>query len=149
MGQPLNAEKARFAESLAALALSLGFELDEPQYEFYWRTLADVPEDIRSEAMFACTNRKWFKFPQPAEMKAVAADVVDHRRKDAFRKMLASDCTVCHGSRWASTIVDGKESLRRCQCWTVAMKAMKAVAEPIERPKLMLPPEKSLDEVIR
>ena len=53
MGQPLNAEKARFAESLAALALSLGFELDEPQYEFYWRTLADVPEDIRSEAMFA------------------------------------------------------------------------------------------------
>jgi hypothetical protein len=124
-----------FGEGLAALAIALGFELDRLVMRVYWNALADVPAEFREAAILEAGKRTWFKFPTPAELKRIAVERLEQRRKQAFRAMLdGSECQTCHGSRWKPVTVDGVERLKRCDCWQAGIKAMNAVGQQLELP---------------
>ncbi len=130
----MKSPKAQFGESILLLATALGFDLDEAVIGVYWHALKDVPSDLRVETLLEAANRKWFKFPTPADLKKIAAELIETRRKEAFRESLPADCPDCGGSRWRPVTIDGVERLERCGCWQAAKKAMERVGQPIALP---------------
>lgn len=119
-----------FSKSMALLAVSLGFELDEPTIGVYWHSLRMIPAEIRREAFHLAIDRKWFKFPQPGELKALAAEVVSKKRQAAAALHLA-DCP--HGAaHWLED--DHGNVIGRCPCWKAAQMAMDAVGQAIALP---------------
>lgn len=133
----VNPERESFGNALLALATSLSFDLDCAVIAVYWHALKDVAPDVRSETMLRASGKSWFKFPQPAHLKDLAAGVIAERKQRAFKAMLSEDCTVCQGTRWDTRTIDGVERLQRCSCWTTAKKAADAVGGGEAR---LLPP---------
>jgi hypothetical protein len=122
------AERVAFAEGLMLLATSLDKDIDSAQVAVYWHHLKTVPAEVRREVFTLASGMKWFGMPQPGELKALAAGVMQARRKAAAALHLES-CT--HSSHW----IDTDKGLVRCPCWTQAKRAMDAVGQPIVLPE--------------
>ena len=65
---------------------------------------------------------KWFKFPQPGQLKVVADDILAAKRKQAAQVHLEA-CD--HPSRWIET----DRGLERCPCHQLAVRAMADVGQ--------------------
>ena len=131
---PLNADhRLAFATAMAPLVSILWKRKEDfgrTEATIYMRTLKHVPAPILVAAVErALEVETWF--PEPAKLLVYAADELDAQRKAAGDKWL-TDCVECHGSRW----VDVGNHVQRCGCWTRAMQAIRAVGEPIKRPRL-------------
>jgi hypothetical protein len=120
-------QRADFGKSLALLAVSLGFELDEPTIGVYWHTLRAIQPEIRREAFGQAAEQPWRRLPQPGELRALCAKVSRGKREAAARVFLA-DCP--HSGHW----VDTPDGVQRCSCWTQAMHAMETVGQAIALP---------------
>lgn len=120
-------ERVNFGNSLLALATALGFDLDEAVIGVYWHALRDLPDALRVETLLEAGNRKWFKFPKPAELKTLAADLMAEKRAAAAAIHLEG-CD--HDSHFIE--VDGRN--KRCPCWERAQLAMQAVGQAIALP---------------
>lgn len=125
-----------FARALMALATALGFDLDEAVVGVYWHALKDLPDDLRVETLLECGNRKWFKFPKPADVKELAAGLMDAKRKRVFFATLppGDTCPTCFGTRWKTVNVNGVNREDRCDCWKAAMQAMDRVGQAVALP---------------
>lgn len=131
----MNPERAEFGRALSLLAVALGFELDEPTIAVHWHALRSVPVEIRRQAFARASERRWFKFPQPAELKGLAADVVDEQRAVTARqaRALMADCPDCQNSPgWRS---DGR-AVVRCACHVRAVALLAGQPATIARPAL-------------
>lgn len=120
--------RADFGKSLALLAVTLGFELDEPTIGVYWHRLRAIPPEIRREAFGIVADQPWRRLPQPGELKAACAGVMQAKRKAAAALHL-SGCE--HSGHW---IENGQGRHQRCPCWTRAMQAMDQVGQAIALP---------------
>lgn len=116
-----------FGDALLQLAVSLGFEVDEPTAAVYWHQLKAVPREIRREGFNQAASMPWRRLPQPGELKALCAGVQRAKREAAARLHLA-DCT--HSGHW----IDTDLGMTRCPCWTRALQAMDAVGQAIALP---------------
>lgn len=126
MAQPTPGRVA-FAQAIFALATALSFDLDEAVISVYWHALKDVPDALRAETLMEAGNRKWFKFPKPAELKELAATLMAAKRKAAAALHLEG-CD--HSSHFIE--IDGKN--QRCPCWERAQLAMESVGQAIALP---------------
>lgn len=127
MGEARLAERVDFGRGLLLLATALDRELDEPQIGVYWHALKAIPAEIRRETLARASEQKWFRFPQPGELKILAARVVDEKRAAAARLHLA-DCP--HSGHW----IEDARGLSRCSCWRRAMTAMSNVGARVALP---------------
>lgn len=121
-------DRVNFAKALFALATALSFDLDEPVVGVYWHAMKDLPDALRVETLLEAGNRKWFKFPKPAELKTLAAELMAEKRKAAAAIHLES-CT--HSSQWTEN-EQGKQV--RCPCWKRAQEAMERVGQAVALP---------------
>jgi hypothetical protein len=127
--------REQFAHGMLLLATSLQQELDDAQLGVYWHHLKALPVDVRSEVMRKASGMKWFKFPQPGQLKELAAGILEERRKAAAAVHLA-DCT--HSGRW----IEGEDgTLQRCPCHARAMQAMADAGQPLALPSYTEPAE--------
>jgi hypothetical protein len=127
--------REQFAHGMLLLATSLQQELDDAQLGVYWHHLKALPVDVRSEVMRKASGMKWFKFPQPGQLKELAAGILEERRKAAAAQHLA-DCT--HSGRW----IEGENgTLQRCPCHARAMQAMADAGQPVALPSYFDPME--------
>lgn len=124
----INPQEAAFGEALFAVATALSFDLDAPVIAVYWHAMKAVPHPLRVEAVNECANRTWFKFPKPAEIKAVAAELMAKKRKAAAALHLD---TCEHSSHF---IENERGQLERCPCWKRAQEAMASVGQAIALP---------------
>lgn len=122
-------QRADFGKSLALLAVSLGFELDEPTIGVYWHRLRAIPAEIRREAFAIVADQPWRRLPQPGELKAACAGVMQAKRSAAARLFLA-DCD--HGS--AHMVENAQGRMEKCGCWKAAQLAMEQVGQAIALP---------------
>lgn len=129
MAQSRAVDPARlaFGQAIFALATALSFDLDEAVLGVYWHALKDVPNGLRADVLLEAGNRKWFKFPKPAELKELAAEMMAAKRKAAAALHLEG-CE--HSSHFIE--IDGR--LQRCGCWTRAQRAMADVGQAIALP---------------
>lgn len=132
--------RVAFAEAIFALATALSFDLDEAVIGVYWHALKDVPDGLRADVLMEAGNRKWFKFPKPAELKTLAAEIVASRRDAAYRASLPATCGTCGhgkahtGARWKEVTVNGVTRLTTCDCRTAALQAADRVGQAIALP---------------
>lgn len=82
--------KQRFTWALTELALVLGEEVLDARFDAYWKLCCDLPIELLERAIEAAGRRKWYKFPQPAELREIAERF--SRREDI------SDCLDCGGT---------------------------------------------------
>lgn len=130
MGEASVDERREFGRGLLLLATALDRELDEPQVALYWATLKRVPVEIRRLMLLRAAEQAWKRFPQPAELKALAADVASERRAAAAQRHLA----LCeHSGHWME---DEHGRMTRCPCWRRAMDAMRTISA-VEHPALI------------
>lgn len=125
------ARRVVFGKGLMALALTLGCDLDLPQVALYWRVLKDVPSDVLDEAFGLAAETKWKRMPQAGELKALAAGVMQARRKAAADRHLR-DCP--HGH--ARMVENAHGRMEKCGCWKRAVAAMQQVGHPIALPAM-------------
>lgn len=124
----MTAERAAFARGLFLLATALDRELDEPQVAVYWHALKGVPAEIRRLTLARASEQTWRRFPQPGELKALAATVLQEQRQSAARRHLG----LCdHTGHW---LEDESGRLARCPCWRRAMTAMANVGAALALP---------------
>src|SRR5262245_28095827 len=105
-------DRATFAQGLAVLATALQQELDTPQIAVYWHSLKQVPREIWREAFAMAAEQPWRRFPQPGELKAICAGLLNAKRKTAAALHLA-DCP--HSGHWLED--ERGNVLGRCPCW--------------------------------
>lgn len=123
-------QRTDFSKAMALLAVSLGFELDEPTIGVYWHALRMIPPDVRREAFAAAVDQKWYRLPQPGELKQLAHAVQQAKRSAAARRHL-QDCP--HSGHW---IQDARGNVAgRCPCWKAATAAMEAVGQAVALPQ--------------
>ena len=120
--------RADFGKSMLLLAVSLGFELDEPMVGVYWHALRAIAPEIRREALTLASQQPWRRFPQPGDLRALASGVMKAKREAAARLHLEG-CT--HAGHW----IEDEQGARRCGCWVQAMAAMEAVGQAIALPE--------------
>lgn len=132
----VNPDRESFGKSIFALATALGFDLDRAVISVYWHALRELPGEIRTAMFLKASEQRWFKFPQPAQLKTIASELVAERRKTAFWNSLppGDTCPDCRGSRWRSVVVNEVERLERCPCWQAALKAADRVGQAIALP---------------
>lgn len=137
MGQQQSVTRADFGRSILLLATAMGFDLDDAILGVYWHALKNVPVDVRREAFARASMQKWFRFPQPADLLTLAAQVVEERRQRAAEqaRMLMETCG-CSPRGWREVECDGVTRLERCACHTRAVTLIAEAGDPIARPQL-------------
>lgn len=132
----INPDRESFGVALLALATALSFDLDQAVIGVYWNALKDLPNEVRTAAFLKASEQRWFKFPQPAQLRTIAAELLTERRKAAFYGMLppGDTCPDCHGSRWKTVEINGVPRESRCDCWTAALQAAERVGQAIALP---------------
>lgn len=129
-----------FREAIGRMTFSFNGEMDSPKRKSYARILEGIPVPFIELALDRLINenaggRQFYPMPTPADLKAACAKVIAEARQSAFVAALGpGKCEHCHGTRWKSIDVEGSERLTRCDCWTGALKAMNAVAQPLALP---------------
>lgn len=125
-------DRVDFARAMTVLATALQQELDEAVIGVYWNRLKDVPHALLMAAFGKALERRWFRLPQPAELKLIAAEIASERRQLAAAAALA-DCP--HSGHWLTN--DRGDVTGRCGCWKAAQLAMEHAATAVVRPMLM------------
>lgn len=139
-------DSREFRDVIARMVFSFNGEMDSPRRKAYARALEAIPIAFIETALDRLVDehaggRTFYPMPTPADLKAACAKVIDAKRKQTFAKALEAPCVHCAGSRWI-TVRDPEnvERLTRCDCWTGAVKAMNAVAQPLALPPAPEPP---------
>ncbi len=115
-------DAARFAQTIAALAVATRWELDDPTIELYARALEDIPMDLLEAAAIELARESTF-FPRPAEWRNAVDKILD--RQDRVKQLTGGSqlqlpgevstenwrCPDCDNTGWVNTTMDCQ---RRC-----------------------------------
>lgn len=109
----------KFAETIAALALAMRTDLDDPTIDLYFHSLQDVPMELLSAAAVELAKEAVF-FPKPAEWRQAVDRILDrqariqqHQLAGTAQLELPGDvgageqwtCPECDNTGWAPTTI--------------------------------------------